>query len=129
MQLVVGINCDRGVSLQTLEQAIALALESVSFTFEQVCLVATTDQKSDELAILTLAKQRQWRLRFYPTTLLAQATTPNRTEVVTKYLGAACVSQAAVILAANSNILLVEEYKYRGTDGKNATISVAQLSE
>jgi cobalt-precorrin 5A hydrolase len=129
MQLVVGIGCDRGASLQTLEQAIALALQSAGLSFGQVELIATTDQKSDEWAILTLAKQRQWRLRFYPTSLLAQANTPNRVEVVMKYLGAACVSQAAVVLAANSHSLLVEEFKYCGVDGKNATISVAQLSE
>ena len=131
MQLVLGVGCDRGISLQTLEQAVALALQSVSSTLEHVSLMATIDQKSDELAILALAKQQRWRLQFYPTALLAQANVPVVSVPVTRYMATACVSQAAALLAANatSEELLVSEYKYRGIDGKSATVSVARLSE
>ncbi len=128
MKLVVGISCDRGVSLQTLEQAIKLALQSVNLTLEAVCLMATVDQKSDETAILVLAKLRQWRLRFYPVSLLAQAHIAAYQQVVTRYMGAAHVSQAAASLAANAQNLLVEDYKYCGEDGKNATVSLARIT-
>ncbi len=127
MKLVIGISCDRGVSLQTLEQAINAALKLVNIGYEAICLIATVDQKSDEAAILELAKQQQWRLQFYPTSFLAQTDAPMSNTIAPKYLGAAGISQAAALLAANTQQLLMKEYKYRGDDGKNATIALAQM--
>lgn len=129
MKLVVGISCDRGISAQTLEQAIKLAVQSVGITIEAIGLMATVDQKSDETAILALAKHRHWRLQFYPVSLLAQANLSTTTEVALRYTGTASVSQAAALLAANAQNLLMEDYKYRGEDGKNATISLAWMND
>ncbi len=129
MKLVIGIGCDRGISLQTLKQAIDLALQSVNSTSEQVSLLATIDQKSRESAILELAKQQHWRLQFYPSTLLAEAYQIEQENLISQYAGVVYISQAAALLAANTNAteLLIEGYKYRGADHKNATISIAQL--
>ncbi len=43
------------------------------------------------------------------------------------YMGTPAVAEAAALLAANTRMrdLLMEKFKHRGTDGKNATVSIA----
>ena len=43
-------------------------------------------------------------------------------------MGTPAVAEAAALLAADVAMqdLLLEKYKYRGTDGKNATVSIAK---
>lgn len=131
MQVVLGLGCDRNTSLETLQTAIGLALQSVNLNFNNVALLASIDKKSDEVAMLELAQLQTWPLQFYPAEQLAQVLVPNPSEVVLKYMGTPSVSEAAALLAANAEMsqLLVEKYKYCGADGKNATVSIVPMSE
>jgi cobalt-precorrin 5A hydrolase len=131
MQVVLGLGCDRGTSLATLQAAIIFALQSVNLSLENVCALATIDKKSDEAAILELSQLQNWPLQFYSSEQLAQVAVPNPSTVVQKYMGTPSVSEAAALLAANTDMsqLLVEKYKYCGEDGKNATVSIVQMSE
>jgi cobalt-precorrin 5A hydrolase len=56
---------------------------------------------------------------------------PNPSETVRKYMGTPAVAEAAALLAAGVDMraLLLEKYKYRGEDGKNATVSIASMKE
>ena len=46
---------------------------------------------------------------------------------VLKYMGIPAVSEAAALLAvAPGGRLLLEKFKYQGSDGKNATLSIAE---
>lgn len=130
MKVVLGIGCDRGTPLQTLEDVIDLALDSANLNRQSVQQLATIDKKNDEQAILQLAEKHQWPLSFYPAGQLAQVEVPSPSAVVLKYMGTPSVSEAAAILTANTNMndLLVEKFKHRGADGKNATISIVKIT-
>jgi len=130
MKVVLGIGCDRGTPLQTLEEVIDKALDSIKLNRQAVLQLATIDKKNDEQAILQLAEKYQWPLSFYTAEQLAEIKVPSPSAVVLKYMGTPSVSEAAAILAANTdmNNLLVEKFKYRGSDGKNATVSIVKNS-
>ncbi len=131
MKIILGIGCDRNTPLQTLEDVIDRALDSVNLSRQSILQLATIDKKNDEQAILQLAEKHQWPLIFYSAEQLAKVEVPSPSAVVLKYMGTPSVSEAAAILAAKADMthLLVEKFKHRGTDGKNATISIVKMPQ
>ncbi|MBT0571325.1 cobalamin biosynthesis protein [Curvibacter sp. CHRR-16] len=137
--LYLGLGCDRGTSLATLEQAVrdALALASAKLAQVQVQVqaVASITLKADESGLLALAQAHGWPLCFYTPAELATVPVPNPSETVRRYTGTPSVSEAAALLLAGHHTglshalpashLLVEKHKHLGADGKNATVSVA----
>lgn len=128
-RIMLGVGCDRNTVLQTLETAVERALKEIALAHDAVVAMATIDKKSDEPALLELARKQDWPLYFYSAQQLAQVTVPNPSAVVLKYMGTPAVSEAAAMLAADTGIddLLLEKYKYRGEDNKNATVSIVRL--
>lgn len=128
MALFLGMGCDRGASLQTLNEAVDQALATIEYGRDAVVGLASIDKKSDEEGLLALAEQQSWKLEFFSAEQLAKVDVPNPSEVVRKYMGTPAVSEAAAILAAETtkDDLLVEKLKYLGQDGKNATVSVVR---
>jgi len=126
--LILGIGCDRGVSLETLNTALDQALEKINQGRDAVTALASIDKKNDEVALLALAAQQSWPLHFFSAKQLAQVEVPNPSAVVMKYMGTPAVAEAAAILAAKATQenLLLEKHKYRGSDGKNATVSIVK---
>ena len=129
MKLVLGLGCDRNAPLSTLEAAIDKALASAQLNRDQVVQLASIDKKQDELALLQLGQLYHWPIQFYPAEQLAAVIVPSPSAVVLKYMGTPSVSEAAAILAANTDMsdLLVEKYKYCGDEGKNATVSIVRM--
>jgi len=129
MKLVLGLGCDRGTPLSTIETVITQALASANLSLEQVVQLASIDKKQDEVALLQLAEKYALPMQFYPAEKLASIPVPSPSAVVMKYVGTPSVSEAAAILAAETDMsdLLVEKYKYRGEDGKNATVSIVKM--
>ena len=131
MNVILGMGCDRGTPQQTLEDAIDLALGSIDLARSNVMSLATIDKKNDEVALLALSSDHGWPLKFFTAKQLSKVEVPNPSEVVRKFMGTPAVSEAAALLAADTdmNNLLVEKFKHRGSDGKNATVSIAKLKE
>jgi len=129
MKVILGMGCDRGTSQQTLESAIDLALKEAKLSRDVVHALATIDKKDDEVALLDLSSEYDWPLNFYSAEQLAKVDVPNPSEVVRKYMGTPAVSEAAAILAANTDMkdLIIEKMKYLGADGKNATVSIVRM--
>jgi len=130
-KIILGMGCDRNTVLKTLETAIDFALQEISQSYDAVVALATIDKKNDEIALLELSRKQSWPLRFYSAAQLAQVEVPNPSAVVLKYMGTPAVSEAAAMLAANTGMddLLLEKFKYRGEDNKNATVSLVRLRE
>ncbi|QFY43285.1 cobalamin biosynthesis protein [Candidatus Methylospira mobilis] len=128
MRVMLGLGCDRNASLDTLLQAIEQALSSAGLTPHDVAGVASIDRKNDETALLQAARQHDWPLHFFPAETLAQVPVPNPSETVRKYMGTPAVAEAAALLASGGELIL-EKYKYQGTDGKNATVSIARMND
>ncbi|MCQ8117118.1 cobalamin biosynthesis protein [Methylomonas rosea] len=130
MKVILGLGCDRNTSLTTLNTAVEQSLAMAGLDKSAVGGVASIDKKNDETAILQLAADHAWSLTFYPAEQLAQVPVPNPSEVVRKYMGTPAVAEAAALLAAGvGSELLLEKHKYRGEDGKNATVSIASISK
>jgi len=131
MQVVLGMGCDRNTPLKTLMTAVELALTGQDLLHAQVSLMATIDKKNDEAGLLELARHYNWPLQFYTAEQLAAVEVPNPSAVVMKYMGTPAVAEAAAMLAANTGIedLMVEKFKYRGEDGRNATVSIVRLRD
>lgn len=127
-QVAVGLGCDRGTPLATVEAALAQALAGAGLSMDRVAVLASIDAKSEEPAFQLLARTHGWPLRFYPAWQLAQVAVPNPSETVRRHMGTPSVSEAAALLAAANDSLLVEKSRWRGADGKNATVSIAVMS-
>jgi len=130
-RVVLGLGCDRGTSLRTLGVAVERALSVAAVHLDAVVSVATIDKKNDEPAILSLAQANGWPLRFFTAEELSRVDVPSPSETVRKYMGTPAVAEAAAILAAATDRtgLLLEKYKHKGNDGKNATVSIASVGD
>ncbi len=126
-RVTLGVGCDRGTAPETLRAAVMQALASVQLPSAAVATLATIDKKHDEAAILLLAARQGWPLRLFSAVELAQVPVPNPSATVLAHMGTPAVAEAAALLAANARMddLVLEKYKYRGPDGKNATVSIA----
>ncbi|CAI8840266.1 MULTISPECIES: cobalamin biosynthesis protein [Methylococcus] len=131
LRVILGLGCDRGAAPETLQTAVDEALALAGLNGDAVAGLATIDRKNDEDAILQLAARHGWPLRFYTAEELARVPVPNPSETVRRYMGTPAVAEAAALLAARGGIgdLLLEKHKYRGADGKNATVSIARLND
>ena len=131
MRLALGLGCDRGTPVSTIARAIAEALTTCNATLAEVSAVGSIDLKGDEEGLLRMAEQNGWTIRFYTAAELAAVPVPNPSETVRKYTGTPSVSEAAALLAGgvDATQLLIEKYKARGPDGRNATVSIARISE
>lgn len=130
-KIAVGLGCDRGTSLATLQQALGEALALAGACVGDVATAASIDLKADEPGLLALAALHGWPMTFYTPAQLAAVPVPNPSETVRRHTGSPSVSEAAALLAASTNgqvlpgaALLVEKHKYKGADGRNATVSL-----
>ena len=140
MKIALGLGCDRNTPLATVKAAIDQALALCQASLDDVKAVASIDLKADEPALLQLAAEQGWNIRFYPAQELAQVDVPNPSETVRKHTGTPSVSEAAALLAAQPNTpntrntpdktnLIIEKHRHRGLDGRNATVSIARIPE
>jgi cobalt-precorrin 5A hydrolase len=125
----LGLGCDRGTPLDTVQTCVQQALAQVGAEWRDVVAVATIAAKADELAFQQLAAQQGWAVQHYTAAQLAAVPVPNPSDTVLRYMGTPSVSEAAALLAAGADMsaLLVEKFKWRGADGKNATVSIARV--
>jgi len=130
MNIVLGVGCDRDTSLETLEQAIQQALLEANVSIGNVISLATIDKKNDETALLALVEKNGWLVHFYTAKQLAKVKVPNPSEIVLKYMGTPAVSEAAALLAANTDMtnIVLEKFKFCGEDSKNATVSIVRIN-
>jgi cobalt-precorrin 5A hydrolase len=128
-RFTVGLGCDRGAALATFRTAIREALAQAGARLDQVAAAASIALKRDETALLALAQEHGWPLRFYEAHELAQVEVPHPSETVRRYTGTPSVSEAAALLAAGAPMtaLVVEKHKLRGEDGRNVTVSIARM--
>ena len=129
--IALGLGCDRNTPLTTIAQAIDEALALCHATMSDIQAVASIDLKADEPALQQLAEQQSWQIHFYAAHELAKVEVPNPSETVRKHTGTPSVSEAAALLAANTDKtkLIIEKHRLRGPDGRNATVSIARIPE
>ncbi|WP_153111085.1 cobalamin biosynthesis protein [Propionivibrio limicola] len=129
--IALGLGCDRNTPLATVKTAIVQALALCHASLDDVKAVASIDLKADEPALLELAAEHGWTIRFYPAAELATVDVPNPSATVRKHTGTPSVSEATALLAAGTDKtnLIIEKHRHRGPDGRNATVSIARIPE
>lgn len=128
--LAVGLGCDRGTPLATVQTCLNEALALLGATLADIVAVASIDLKANEPALAQLATLHGWRLQWFSPAQLAAVPVPNPSATVLHYVGTPSVSEAAALLAGRvpMSALRIEKYKLRGPDGKNATVSIAHAA-
>ena len=131
MKIALGLGCDRNTPLATVKEAIDQALALCHAHMNDVQAIASIDLKAGEPALQQLAEQQGWTIHFYTAQELAEVDVPNPSETVRKHTGTPTVSEAAALLAANTDKtkLIIEKHRLRGPDGRNATVSIARIPE
>ena len=131
LALALGIGCDRGTPAATIALAIDEALAACEARVDDVAAVASIDLKADEAGLLEVARARGWTIRFYAAAELADVDIPSPSEIVRKHTGTPSVSEAAALLvgAVDKSQLLIEKHRLRGPDGRNATVSIARMTQ
>jgi precorrin-4 C11-methyltransferase len=106
--LVLGVGCERGVSLEAVEQGLEMFLQQHGYARTSIDTLASISVKADEPALLALAERHGWHTCFYAAEELAEVAgiaTPSA--VVEKCVGTPGVAEPAALLAANTDRLLV----------------------
>ena len=131
LALALGIGCDRGTPAATIALVIEQALAACGARVDDVAAVASIDLKADEAGLLEVAQTNGWKIAFYSAAELAVVDVPNPSETVRRHTGTPSVSEAAALLvgAVDKTQLIIEKHRLRGPDGRNATVSIARMTQ
>jgi len=119
--LVVGMGASRGVSADEVEQLIGAALVQAGLSVSSVGALATVHDKADEAGLVTLAHRLGLPLSTFPASRLAAVTVPNPSAAPLAAVGTSSVAEAAALVAAGADDLLVPKSK-----SAMATVAVAR---
>ncbi len=113
--LVLGIGCRRDTKIDELYSFLNQFLESNGFLKESISLIASAWIKSDEKAIIELAKDLNIEFKTYDkNSILEVESNFSGSEFVKKTLGVKAVSEPCGYLASNKGKRLVSINKYNG---------------
>lgn len=120
--LVVGMGCNRGTSEEEIERLFVDTLNDAGLSPMSVKMLASVEDKKDEEGLLSFAKKRGLKIKFFTKLQLLKGKTPSgASETVFRNLGVYGVCEPAALLAAGAKKLLVAKKKT-----KNATIAIAE---
>jgi precorrin-4 C11-methyltransferase len=128
--LVLGVGCERGVSMAALEDGLDQFLGERGFAKSSIAILASVELKADEDGMLELARRHDWQTVFYsPEELAAVAEMPNPSAVVARCVGTPGVAEPAALLAAGAKQLLAEKQVMRSTLApQRMTFALARLA-
>jgi precorrin-4 C11-methyltransferase len=109
--LVLGVGCERGISLDALEDGLDQFLRQTGFAKASISTLASLDLKADETAIVALAQRQGWQTHFYPAEELAHVLgMVNPSSVVEQSVGTPGVSEPAALRAAQTDQLVAPKH-------------------
>ncbi|MBL0385815.1 cobalt-precorrin 5A hydrolase [Tumebacillus sp. ITR2] len=118
--IVLGIGCNRGTSLEEIESVITDTLQELNFSPKSVRNIASIDLKKDEQGLLDLCAKYGWGFDTYTPAELNEVPLANPSDTVFKFTGAYGVSEPAARLSSGASEWVLEKRK-----SGNVTISVA----
>ncbi len=130
--LWLGIGCERNTSLELLERLVSEQLHLHGLAYGAVAGLASIDRNADEPALLQLAAQHGWPLRWFPADALATVPVPNPSAAVQAEMGTASVAEAAAVLAAGpaSRLLAPKRVEHhRAAERGAATLAIAEATD
>ncbi len=122
-ELAAGVGCNRGTSAGEILDLIRDTFREEALSPHCLAHLASIDAKRDEPGLLEAARSLGVECLWYPREILSTRKTPNPSEVVRKHMGVKSVCEAAAMLAAGTDLLLVSKRKTR-----NVTLAVARVA-
>ena len=120
--IVLGVGCNRGTSMEEIEQVIQDTLHELQFSIKSVKAICSIDLKKDEEGIIAVAQKYQWDFTCYSAGELNSVQIELPSETVYKFTGAYGVSEPAARLYSGATTLSLAKKK-----SGNVTISVAVI--
>lgn len=121
--LAVGIGCNRGTSEKTILDFLKSVFKEEKLSINSIGLIGTSDVKTDEAGLIGVSKKLNVELCFFDQLQLNSIkNVPNPSKFAKKYLGVNSVCEAAALLSAGTDALLVTKRK-----NKDVTIAVAEI--
>ena len=105
--LVVGAGCSRGCPAEELLALIAAVLDEAGAQPRSVRALATIDGRADEPGMVAAARHHGWPLVTHGAPALSAVDVPTPSAVVASHVGTASVAEAAALLSAGGDTLLV----------------------
>ncbi len=126
--LWIGVGCERGSSAALIEHSIRSTLKLAGLAMESVAGLASVDLKRDELGVLQVAEEHNWPLQFYSVDQLAAQAVPHPSTQVQAAVGTPSVAEAAALLAAQAQDLVMTKQIYRDPSGA-CTLAIARAPQ
>ncbi len=124
--LWVGIGCERGSSLELLDRSLTDALAKAGLAKEAIAGLVSLELKSDEPALLSLAKRQGVILRFFSADQLRQVTVPSPSREVELVTGTPSVAEASALLAAGADgVLIMKKQVYHANAYEKGAVTIA----
>jgi cobalt-precorrin 5A hydrolase/cobalt-precorrin 5A hydrolase/precorrin-3B C17-methyltransferase len=108
MRLVVGVGCSLGCSLAELAALVDDARERVP---GEIAAVATVDRRAEEPCVVGLAESLGVPLLTFAADRLNAVAVPTPSAVVAAHVGTPSVAEAAALLAAHADALVVRKIR------------------
>ena len=105
--LVVGAGCSRGCPVEGLLALIGAVLDEAGARPGAVRALATVDRRADEPGMVAAARHHGWPLVTHAAPALREVAVPTPSALVASHLGTASVAEAAALLSAGADALLV----------------------
>jgi len=109
--IFLGLGCHRGVAQAELEDLIDRQLAGHQLAKEAVAALATVETRAEEPALVSLCRENDWPLITFTLAELGRVKTPNPSETVNKNIGVTSVCEAAALLAARTDHLVMTKVK------------------
>ncbi len=137
--LWVGIGCARLTSRELIAIAIEETFKKNQLDISAIAGIATIDMKASEVGLVELCHQRNLPLKTFPSDVLGSVCVPNSSPVVALKAGTPSVAEAAALLAAKCQTLLVPKQIFKSNSNHEnlsrstlqgaVTIAVAQAEK
>ena len=105
--LVLGAECSRGCPAEELLALIDAVLDEAGARPDAVRALATVDRRADEPGMVAAARHHGWPLVTHAAPELREVAVPTPSAVVASHVGTASVAEAAALLSAGGDTLLV----------------------
>jgi cobalt-precorrin 5A hydrolase len=122
--LWVGIGCQRGVSKLAIQHAIESVFAEYDLDLATIAGIATLDRKANEVGLVDYCRESGWFLKIYSPERLNSVKVARSSQLVSTLVSTASVAEAAVLCAAQTDILLVPKQKFR-VDPESGYVTVA----
>ena len=130
--LWLGMGCERNTNKKFILDSLNQFLDDNEISLLSIAGVATVDLKKDEKAILDIAKNNQWPIKFITAKQLSKENVPNPSQAVFDEIGSYSVAEASCLKAAGKDAkLLVEKHifinkKSSGDRAGAVTLAIAE---